>query len=127
MEEPTMKSDTDLQQDVIEELAWEPSIDAAAIGVTVEDGVVTLSGHVPSFAAKWTAEYVAKRVAGVRAVADEITVRLPSTSTRSDTDIARAALNALAWDVWVPEDRVTVAVSEGWIKLEARWIPSTRS
>ena len=97
-----MKTDTDLQQDVIDELVWEPSIDAAAIGVTVEDGVVTLSGHVPSFAEKWTAEHVAKRVAGVRAVANEIVVRLPGTSERTDSDIARAALNALEWDVWVP-------------------------
>jgi osmotically-inducible protein OsmY/prolyl-tRNA editing enzyme YbaK/EbsC (Cys-tRNA(Pro) deacylase) len=118
MEEQTMKTDSALQQDVIEELAWEPSIDAAAIGVAVTDGVVTLAGDVPSFAEKWTAEYVAKRVAGVRAVADEIAVRLPGTSARTDSDIARAALNALEWDVWVPEERVTVTVSDGWIKLE---------
>jgi len=113
-----MKTDTDLQQDVIDELAWEPSIDAAAIGVAVEDGVVTLTGHVPSFAEQWTAEYVARRVAGVRAVADDITVRLPGTSARSDSDIARAALDALEWDVWVPEERVTVTVSDGWVKLD---------
>lgn len=113
-----MKTDTYLQQDVIDELVWEPSIDAAAIGVTVEDDVVTLTGHVPSFAEKWTAEYVTKRVAGVRAVANDITVRLPGTSAHTDSDIARAALNALEWDVWVPEERVTVAVSDGWIKLE---------
>jgi len=118
MEEQTMKTDTDLQQDVIDELVWEPSIDAAAIGVAVEDGVVTLSGHVPSFAEKWTAEHVAKRVAGVRAVADDITVRLPGLSARSDSDIARAALNALEWDVWVPQQRITVTVSDGWVKLD---------
>ena len=94
-----MKTDTDLQQDVIDELVWEPGIDAAAIGVAVEDGVVTVTGHVPSFAEKWTAEYVAKHVAGVRGVANEIMVQLPGTSARSDADIARAALNALEWDV----------------------------
>ena len=113
-----MKTDTDLQQDVIDELVWEPSIDAAAIGVAAEDGVVTLTGHVPSYAEKWTAEYAAKRVAGVRAVANEIAVRLPGASKRSDSDIARAALHALAWDVWVPEERVSVTVSDGWVKLD---------
>jgi len=113
-----MNTDTDLRQDIIDELVWEPSIDAAAIGVAVEDGVVTLSGHVPSYAEKWAAEHVAKRVAGVRAVADDIMVRLPGMSVRSDSDIARAALNALEWDVWVPEARVTVTVSDGWITLE---------
>jgi osmotically-inducible protein OsmY/prolyl-tRNA editing enzyme YbaK/EbsC (Cys-tRNA(Pro) deacylase) len=118
MEEPTMKPDTDLQYDVIDELAWEPSIDATAIGVAVEDGVVTLSGHVPSFAEKWTAEHVAKRVVGVRALANEIAVRLPGTSERSDADIARAALTALEWDVWVLQRRVTVTVSDGWVKLD---------
>lgn len=113
-----MKTDTTLQQDVIDELAWEPSIDAAAIGVTAEDGVVTLSGHVPSYAEKWTAEHVTKRVAGVRGVANEIAVRLPGGSARTDGDIARAALNALEWDVWAPEQRIIVAVNDGWIKLE---------
>jgi len=113
-----MKSDNMLQRDIIDELAWEPSIDAAEIGVTVAEGVVTLTGQVPSLAEKWTAEHVTKRVAGVRAVANDITVRLPSERERSDADIARAALNALEWDVWVPHYRVTVAVSDGIIKLE---------
>lgn len=112
-----MKIDTELQRDVIDELAWEPRIDAAAIGVTVEDGVVTLTGHVPSYAEKWAAEYAAIRVEGVCGLANEILVQLPSTSVRTDADIARAALNALTWDVWVPEERVTVTVSDGWIKL----------
>jgi osmotically-inducible protein OsmY/prolyl-tRNA editing enzyme YbaK/EbsC (Cys-tRNA(Pro) deacylase) len=113
-----MKTDIILQQDVIDELAWEPSIDAAAIGVAVEDGVVTLSGHVPSYAEKWTAEHVVKRVAGVCGVANEIAVRLPGASVRTDSDIARAALLALEWDVYVPKQRVTVTVGDGWIKLE---------
>jgi len=113
-----MKTDTDLQQQVLDELVWEPSIDAAAIGVAVEDGVVTLTGHVPSFAEKWTAEFVAKGVAGTRAVANDILVRLPGASARTDSDIARAALNALEWDVWVPQQRITVTVSDGWVKLD---------
>jgi osmotically-inducible protein OsmY/prolyl-tRNA editing enzyme YbaK/EbsC (Cys-tRNA(Pro) deacylase) len=113
-----MKTDIILQQDAIDELAWEPSIDAAAIGVAVEDGVVTLTGHVPSYAEKWIAEHVVKRVAGIRGVANEIAVRLPGASVRTDSDIAQAALLALEWDVYVPKQRVTVAVSDGWIKLE---------
>jgi osmotically-inducible protein OsmY/prolyl-tRNA editing enzyme YbaK/EbsC (Cys-tRNA(Pro) deacylase) len=113
-----MKTDTDLRQDVIDELVWEPSIDAAAIGVAVKDGVVTLTGHVPSFAEKCAAEHIAKRVAAVRAVANEIAVQLPGVSERSEADIARAALNALEWDIWVPHRRIAVTVSNGWVTLE---------
>jgi osmotically-inducible protein OsmY len=113
-----MKSDNQLQHDVIDELAWEPSIDAAAIGVAVADGVVTLTGQARSLAEKWTAAHVAKRVAGVRAVANDIEVRLPGESQRTDAEIARVALNTLEWDVWVPHHRVAVAVSDGIVKLE---------
>jgi osmotically-inducible protein OsmY len=113
-----MKSDNGLQRDIIDELAWEPSIDAAAIGVAVVDGVVTLTGQVRSLTEKWTAEHVTKRIAGVRAVANDIEIHLPGESQRTDADIARAALNALEWDVWVPHHRVTVAVSDGIITLE---------
>lgn len=113
-----MKSDNDLQRDIIDELAWEPSIDAAEIGVAVVDDVVTLTGHVQSLTEKWTAEHVAKRVAGVRAVANDIQIHLPGESQRTDAEIARAALNALEWDVWVPHHCVTVAVSDGIITLE---------
>jgi osmotically-inducible protein OsmY len=113
-----MKTDKELQRDIIDELAWEPNIDAAAIGVTVADGVVTLTGQVRSLAEKWTAEHVAKRVAGVRAVANDIEVRLPGENERSDAEIARAALNALECDNWVPHHRVSVTVSDGIVKLE---------
>jgi osmotically-inducible protein OsmY len=113
-----MKSDNQLQRDVIDELSWEPSIDAAEIGVAVADGVVTLTGQVRSLAEKWTAEHVAKRVAGVQAVANDIVVRLPDESQRTDAEIARVALNALEWDVWVPHHRVMVSVSDGMVKLE---------
>jgi osmotically-inducible protein OsmY len=113
-----MNNDSKLQRDVIDELSWEPSIDAAEIGVAVADGVVTLTGQVRSLAEKWTAEHVAKRVAGVLAVANDIVVRLPDESHRTDADIARVALYALEWDVWVPHHRVMVTVSDGMVKLE---------
>jgi osmotically-inducible protein OsmY len=113
-----MKQNNELQRDIIDELAWDPNIDAAEIGVAVVDGVVTLTGQVRSLAEKWTAEHVTKRVAGVRAVTNDIEIHLLGASQRTDADIARVALNALEWDVWVPHHRVTVAVSDGIIKLE---------
>jgi osmotically-inducible protein OsmY len=113
-----MNNDSKLQHDVIDELSWEPSIDAAEIGVAVTDGVVTLTGEVRSMAEKWSAEHVAKRVGGVQAVANDIVVRLPDESQRTDAEIARVALNTLEWDVWVPHHRVMVTVSDGMVKLE---------
>jgi len=113
-----MQSDTALQHAIIDELGWDTSIDAAAIGVAVLDGVVTLTGQVRSLAAKWAAEQAAKRVAGVRGVANDIAICLPSESQRTDADIARAALNALEWDIRVPHQRVTVTVSAGSVTLE---------
>jgi BON domain len=92
-----MKSDTQVQRDIIDELAWEPNIDAAAIGVMVVDDVVTLTGQMRSLAEKWAAEYVAKRVAGVLAVANDIVVHIPGESHRTDADIARMALHVLEW------------------------------
>src|SRR5580704_16358236 len=91
------KSDTQLQQDVMAELKWEPSINAAQIGVEVKDGIVTLAGHVDSFAEKWNAERAAQRVSGVKALAIEIDVTLPGSSKRIDADIARSAENVLQW------------------------------
>jgi osmotically-inducible protein OsmY len=113
-----MINNSKLQRDVIDELSWEPSIDAAEIGVAVADGIVTLTGQVRSLAEKWTAEHVAKRVAGVQAVANDIVVRLPDESRRTDAEIAHVALNALESDVWVPHHRVMVTVSDGMVKLE---------
>jgi osmotically-inducible protein OsmY len=113
-----MRNDSKLQHDVIDELSWEPSIDAAEIGVAVTEGVVTLTGQVRSLAEKWSAEHVAKRVAGVQAVANDVVVRLPEESQRTDAEIARVALNTLEWDVWVPHHRVMVTVSDGTVKLE---------
>jgi osmotically-inducible protein OsmY len=113
-----INSDSKLQRDVLDELAWEPSIEAAAIGVAVSEGVVTLAGHVPSLAEKWSAEHVAKRVAGVQAIANDIVVDLPAACQRSDAEIARAAVSALECDVWVPHHRVHVAVGDGIVNLE---------
>jgi osmotically-inducible protein OsmY len=113
-----MKIDKELQQQVMDELAWEPSIDAAEIGASVDSGVVMLSGTVRSFPEKWAAERAAERVKGVRAVADEIVVKLPGTFQRDDADIARAALNTLEWNASVPRGRLQVLVENGWITLD---------
>jgi osmotically-inducible protein OsmY len=113
-----MKTDSELQRDVLDELKWEPSINAAHIGVSVKDDIVTLSGHVTSYWEKYVAERAAKRVYGVRAVANEIDVKLPGSSQRTDEDIATAAVNALKTNFSVPADKIKVTVSEGWLKLE---------
>ncbi len=111
-----MKTDTQLQQDIVAELHWEPSINATH--VAVKDGVVTLTGFVSSFTEKWTAEHVVKGIASVKAVADDLEVQLPGASERTDSDIARAAVNALEWHTFVPHDRIIVTVRNGWITLE---------
>jgi osmotically-inducible protein OsmY len=118
-----MKTDSELQRDVLDELKWEPSVNAAHIGVSVNDGVVTLSGHVSSYWEKYVAERAAKRVYGVKAVANELDVKLPGSSQRTDSDIAAAAVNALKSNFSVPPDKIKVTVSKGWIKLdgEVEW------
>jgi osmotically-inducible protein OsmY len=113
-----MKTNEELQKDVLEELEFEPAVDAAEIGVTAKEGVVTLFGKVKSYAEKWSAVRATERVVGVRAVADEIKVELPSTYHRTDENIARAALNALKWDVFVPEERIKVHVENGDVILK---------
>jgi len=112
-----MKTDTQLQQDVIAELKWEPSVNAAHIGVEVNDGVVTLAGHVSSFAEKWDAERAAQRVSGVRALAIEMDVKLIGSSERTDADIARSADNVLQCATYLPNNRVKIMVESGWITL----------
>jgi osmotically-inducible protein OsmY len=102
---------------VLAELAWEPSVTAAHIGVTAHEGVISLTGHVKRFAEKHAAETAALRVRGVKAVADEIEVKLPFDVKRSDEDIARAAVDRLAWDSTIPLDSVKVAVQDGWVTL----------
>ncbi|MFC1924021.1 BON domain-containing protein [Chloroflexota bacterium] len=118
-----MKTDAELQQDVMNELKWEPTVEGAEIGVAVKDGVVTLSGYVDSYAEKWAAERAAARVFGVRAVTEAIQVRLPGSLKRSDEDIARAVANVLEWNILVPHDRIEVHVQNGLVTLsgEVDW------
>jgi osmotically-inducible protein OsmY len=118
-----MKTDAQLQQDVMEELKFAPSVNATHVGVTANGGVVTLTGHVDSFSEKWDAERAAQRVAGVQALAVEIAVSIPSLNERSDADIARAAQNVLDWMSFLPKDAVHVLVEKGWITLtgEVNW------
>jgi osmotically-inducible protein OsmY len=118
-----MKTDRQLQQEVIEELSWEASINATQIGVSVKDGIATLSGDVGSHSEKWGAELAAQRVAGVKGIAVDISVVLPGSDQRSDTDIARAAENVLQWTALLPLDGVKVMVEKGWITLsgEVDW------
>jgi osmotically-inducible protein OsmY len=116
--ENQMMMDADLQRDVLDELKWEPAVHSEDIGVTVKEGVVTLAGAVDSYPEKWAAERAAKRVAGVKALALELQVKLPGSGERTDADIVRAAENALAWDVLVPRDRIKVTVENGVVSLE---------
>jgi len=111
------KTDQQLQRDVIDELSWDPSIASSEIGVAAKDGVVTLSGQVNSYAKKYAAIRAAERVAGVRAIAEEMNVVLPNTAKRSDTDLAHAVARTLEWDVQVP-DEVKARVDDGWVWLE---------
>ncbi len=114
-----MMSDSDVQKSVEEELAWEPGLThATKIGVGVKDGVVTLSGSVNSYFEKWAAERAAKRVYGVKALAEELEVELPDSIERTDAEIAEAAENALDWTVSVPADRIQVMVEHGWLTLQ---------
>jgi osmotically-inducible protein OsmY len=111
-------NDLELKKSVESELNWEPSINPAEIGVAAKDGIVTLTGRIPSYWEKVTAERAAMRVAGVKAVVNQLEVRLPSSSERTDEDIARAALDALKWSVLIPADHIKVKVSKGWVTLE---------
>ena len=108
----------ELREAVESELNWEPSIDPAEIAVAVKDGIVTLSGRVPSYWERFAAERAAERVEGVVAVVNKLEVRLPSENERTDEDIAQAAVNALKWSVLVPADKIIVKARNGWITLE---------
>ena len=112
-----MLSDHDLHQAVLTELEWEPSVNASHIGVTAKNGVVTLSGHVLRYSEKQAAEKAAGRVRGVKAVAEEIEVRLSTETKRSDEDIAAAAVNRISWNAMVPADAVKIKVEKGWVTL----------
>jgi len=115
-----MKNDTQLKTDVETELTWEPSVNANQIGVEVKNGIVTLAGHVESYAEKWNAEKAVERVSGVRALALEIDVNLPGASRRSDTDIARSIESALEWTTYLNKNAVQVVVENGWVTLSGK-------
>ncbi len=112
-----MSTDSDLKRAVLEELSWEPSVDAAHIGVTANASVVTLTGHVDNYTHKLGAEKAASRVKGVKAVAEEIEVKLPYDIKRGDEDIAAAAIDRLSWNSSIPDNAVQVKVEKGWVTL----------
>lgn len=118
-----MSNDAQLKQAVLDELKWEPSVNAAHIGVTAEGGVISLMGHVESYGEKLAAETAAGRVRGVKGIAEEIEVKLPFSVERGDDDIASAALSRLAWDASIPKDAIKVKVEKGWVTLtgQADW------
>jgi osmotically-inducible protein OsmY len=118
-----VKSDTQIQADVLAELKWEPRVVPNEIGVAVKDGVVTLTGWVDSYTKRWAAEDAAHRVRGVKAVANDIDVKLSKGDERTDPDIAAAAIHSLQWDAWIPIDKIDLTVSKGWITLkgEVEW------
>ena len=113
-ERGNMKTDSELQRSVMEELVWEPSVDAAEFGVAAESGIVTLSGTGNIFPEKWAAEKAAQRVSGVKAITDELVVKLPGDSEVGDTEIARAVVNALDWNASVPK-RATEGCCGPWM------------
>ena len=118
-----MRTDYQIKEDVLDELAWQPNIDETQIGVIVEDGVVTLNGTVDSYVKKRAAENAVKKVTGVRAVAMDIEVKFGSDYKKSDKEIAKAASEALKWDVSVPEKGIEIKVEDGWVFLtgEVEW------
>lgn len=113
-----LKTDTTLRQDVLAELAWDPAVREKEIAVAVKDGVVTLGGFVDSYAQKWAAERAVRRIAGVRAISEQLLVRLPNGSVRSDTELAHKVADALRWDIDVPDDRIRATVESGWVTLD---------
>ncbi|MGO3719866.1 MAG: BON domain-containing protein [Mesonia hippocampi] len=118
-----MRTDLSIKEDVLDELQWQPSIDETQIGVVVKNGIVTLSGTVDSYVKKREAENAAKSVLGVKAVAEDIEVQYSSGAKKSDTEIATAAVNALKWNISVPENKVDIKVEDGWVYLtgEVKW------
>ena len=112
-----MKTDANIRVDVENELRWDPSVDEKGILVKVDDGVVSLQGSVAHFSDRWTAEEVTKKVAGVRAIANDIEVKIPNPGERSDSDIASAAANALKWHFVLESSDIQPVVKQGWITL----------
>jgi osmotically-inducible protein OsmY len=113
-----IRTDEQIQQDVLDELKWDSRVQVNEIGVAVTDGIVTLTGWVDSYMKKLAAEAAAHRVHGVKAVANDIEVRLPGSAERTDADLAKAVLDALRWDAAIPTDKIDVTVSHGWVTLK---------
>ena len=112
------KTDTQIHHDVLEELKWDSRVDETEVGVEVDKGVVTLSGTVTSWAKRMAAEEAARRVIGVLDLANDIKIKVPGGLTRTDTEIAQAVRHALQWDVFVPDEKITSTVSDGWVTLD---------
>lgn len=113
-----MKSDSEIQNDVMEELRWESLLNASEIGVAVKNGVVTLSGKVNTYSKKLAAEEATKRVFGVKAVAVDMEVKLAVLGKKTDADIAEEVINALRWHSYVPDEKIKVKVEKGWVTLD---------
>ena len=118
-----LRPDEEIQRDVLAELKWDARVAPNEIGVAVKDGVVSLTGWVDSFIKRWAAERAAHRVRGVKAVANDIEVRVPASEQKPDPDIAAAVTRALEWDAFVPIENLDVTVSKGWVTLkgEVEW------
>jgi osmotically-inducible protein OsmY len=117
------RTDEQIQKDVLNELKYDPRLEPNEIGVAAKNGVVTLTGWVDSYTKRWAAEEAAHRVRGVKAVANDVEVRLPSSSERTDADLAAAAVRALEWDAFLSPEKIEVTVSKGWVTLkgEVEW------
>lgn len=113
-----MKTDMEIQKNVMEELKWEPFLKASEIGVSVKDGIVTLSGKVDHYSKKTAAEKAAKKVGGVKAIAEDIQVGILPGFAKTDTEIAQAVITALQWDTMIPDDKLKIKVEDGVVKLE---------
>ncbi len=123
MQRTIEKTDTELQKDVMSELKYDPSVKVSDIGVIAKNGTVTLNGYATSYNEKWEAVHATKRVAGVKAIADDIEIQLPASYHRTDTDIAAAAINQIEWSTTIPNGTVQATVRDGWITLdgEVEW------
>ena len=123
MQRTIEKTDTELQKDVMSELKYDPSVKVSDIGVIAKNGTVTLNGYATSYNEKWEAVHATKRVAGVKAIADDIEIQLPASYHRTDTDIAAAAINQIDWSTTIPTGTVQATVRNGWITLdgEVEW------
>ena len=118
-----MKTDAEIKEDVLDELAWQPNVDETEIGVIVDKGIVTLNGVVDSYSKKLNAEKAVKSVVGVKALANDIEVKYGDAYKKTDKEIAKAVVNALEWNSSIPEEDISVKVEDGWVYLtgEVEW------